>query len=142
MLENTSWPESPRKLLEARYKAFANGTVDFIIDSHHPETRAQVDRTAIETWSKGSQWEGLDIQDEKLSGEKAFITFTVRYSKDLKTVNHTELAEFRQQEGRWYYFDSEFPPPVSIRREGDKVGRNDPCTCGSGKKFKKCHGVG
>ncbi|HYE60241.1 MAG TPA: SEC-C metal-binding domain-containing protein, partial [Candidatus Kapabacteria bacterium] len=25
--------------------------------------------------------------------------------------------------------------------EGDKVGRNDPCPCGSGKKFKKCHGV-
>ncbi len=27
-----------------------------------------------------------------------------------------------------------------VQREGDKVGRNDPCTCGSGKKFKKCHG--
>ena len=26
------------------------------------------------------------------------------------------------------------------RRAGDKVGRNDPCPCGSGKKFKKCHG--
>jgi preprotein translocase subunit SecA len=35
-------------------------------------------------------------------------------------------------------------PEVSyetVRREGDKVGRNDPCPCGSGKKFKKCHGV-
>jgi len=28
-----------------------------------------------------------------------------------------------------------------IKREGPKVGRNDPCYCGSGKKFKKCHGV-
>jgi preprotein translocase subunit SecA len=27
------------------------------------------------------------------------------------------------------------------RRAGDKVGRNDPCPCGSGKKFKKCHGT-
>jgi preprotein translocase subunit SecA len=26
-------------------------------------------------------------------------------------------------------------------REGDKVGRNDPCPCGSGKKYKKCHGA-
>jgi preprotein translocase subunit SecA len=25
---------------------------------------------------------------------------------------------------------------------GDKVGRNDPCPCGSGKKYKKCHGMG
>jgi preprotein translocase subunit SecA len=39
------------------------------------------------------------------------------------------------------------PPPVApvsatIRRQGEKVGRNDPCPCGSGKKFKKCHGIG
>jgi len=30
----------------------------------------------------------------------------------------------------------------TVRREGRKVGRNDPCPCGSGKKYKKCHGVG
>src|SRR5262249_46367798 len=29
----------------------------------------------------------------------------------------------------------------TIRRDGDKVGRNDPCPCGSGKKYKKCHGT-
>ncbi|HKZ31864.1 MAG TPA: preprotein translocase subunit SecA [Vicinamibacteria bacterium] len=28
----------------------------------------------------------------------------------------------------------------TVRREGPKVGRNDPCPCGSGKKYKKCHG--
>ena len=27
-----------------------------------------------------------------------------------------------------------------VVRSGDKVGRNDPCPCGSGKKYKKCHG--
>ena len=31
-------------------------------------------------------------------------------------------------------------PPATIRREQPKVGRNDPCPCGSGKKFKQCHG--
>jgi preprotein translocase subunit SecA len=29
----------------------------------------------------------------------------------------------------------------TVRREGKKVGRNDPCPCGSGKKYKKCHGA-
>ena len=29
----------------------------------------------------------------------------------------------------------------TVRRDAEKVGRNDPCPCGSGKKFKKCHGV-
>jgi preprotein translocase subunit SecA len=32
------------------------------------------------------------------------------------------------------------PPPSSAKREGEKVGRNDPCPCGSGKKYKRCHG--
>ena len=32
-------------------------------------------------------------------------------------------------------------PKVTIRREVPKVGRNDPCPCGSGKKFKNCHGA-
>lgn len=31
------------------------------------------------------------------------------------------------------------PPPVEpIRREGAEIGRNDPCPCGSGKKYKQC----
>jgi preprotein translocase subunit SecA len=31
--------------------------------------------------------------------------------------------------------------PVTVRRKQPKVGRNDPCPCGSGKKYKKCHGA-
>jgi len=30
----------------------------------------------------------------------------------------------------------------TVSNGGPKVGRNDPCPCGSGKKYKKCHGVG
>ncbi|MBM4142027.1 MAG: preprotein translocase subunit SecA [Lentisphaerae bacterium] len=33
------------------------------------------------------------------------------------------------------------PPPEPVRRDAPKVGRNDPCPCGSGKKYKKCHGA-
>ncbi len=36
--------------------------------------------------------------------------------------------------------ESEAQAPKQVQRDGDKVGRNDPCSCGSGKKFKKCHG--
>ena len=35
---------------------------------------------------------------------------------------------------------SEESKPLTVRRDYKKVGRNDPCHCGSGKKFKKCHG--
>ena len=35
------------------------------------------------------------------------------------------------------------PEPVEtvVKDEHDKIGRNDPCWCGSGKKYKKCHGA-
>jgi preprotein translocase subunit SecA len=36
---------------------------------------------------------------------------------------------------------AEPPSPVTVRRDGKKVGRNDPCPCGSGKKYKKCCGA-
>ncbi|MEZ4846800.1 MAG: preprotein translocase subunit SecA [Bdellovibrionota bacterium] len=44
--------------------------------------------------------------------------------------NRTEIPNMRGNE-----------QPVTIRRDEAKVGRNDPCPCGSGKKYKKCHGA-
>jgi uncharacterized protein len=32
--------------------------------------------------------------------------------------------------------------PATIRHEGPRAGRNDPCPCGSGRKYKQCHGAG
>ena len=36
----------------------------------------------------------------------------------------------------------EYQPVQQVVRSGNKVGRNDPCPCGSGKKYKKCCGAG
>jgi SEC-C motif-containing protein len=135
-----TWPSSPKALLEARYKAFVTADIDFLMASHHPETRDQVDRKSIEAWAKESEWRGLTIENEDVKKDKALITFTVKYSRDFQGFNHREDAEFRKSEDRWYYFDSVFPKQETIRHES-KVGRNDPCSCGSGKKFKKCCGL-
>jgi len=49
-----------------------------------------------------------------------------------------ELEEKREQEFVMNRGEDVAPQPQ--RREAQKVGRNDPCPCGSGKKYKKCHG--
>jgi preprotein translocase subunit SecA len=36
--------------------------------------------------------------------------------------------------------EAEEPKAQPFKRFGDKIGRNDPCPCGSGKKYKQCHG--
>jgi hypothetical protein len=47
------------------------------------------------------------------------------------------LKEDREQEERCYGLD-DWEPVEPYRREHTKIGRNDPCPCGSGKKYKKC----
>jgi len=49
---------------------------------------------------------------------------------------HPEAGRFQQERKP----PLEEVPQVSYQREGKKVGRNDPCPCGSGKKYKKCCG--
>jgi preprotein translocase subunit SecA len=55
--------------------------------------------------------------------------------KEFARKKERELAAASRQGGG----DSSQP---TQRRTGEKVGRNDPCPCGSGKKYKKCHGAG
>lgn len=40
----------------------------------------------------------------------------------------------------YWYWQAIINKPQTVRREGEKVGRNDPCSCGSGKKYKACCG--
>ncbi|MBM3114375.1 YecA family protein [Jeongeupia naejangsanensis] len=41
----------------------------------------------------------------------------------------------------FYWLEQKYGQVERVEREEPKVGRNDPCPCGSGKKFKKCHGA-
>jgi preprotein translocase subunit SecA len=49
-------------------------------------------------------------------------------------------AESRQRDAAAATKGGEDAKPQTVRRDQPKVGRNDPCPCGSGKKYKKCHG--
>jgi preprotein translocase subunit SecA len=64
-----------------------------------------------------------------------------------------QLSAMKMQHGSEPAGEEEAPAPRSaarpaprvtvqpVRRDGPKIGRNDPCPCGSGQKFKKCHGA-
>jgi preprotein translocase subunit SecA len=57
------------------------------------------------------------------------------FAREMERKQQRQEKEMRYQSG---VVQAEAPKPV---RAGAKVGRNDPCPCGSGKKYKKCHGV-
>ncbi len=52
------------------------------------------------------------------------------------------LATRARQPREAYANAPEGPQPQTVVRKGPKIGRNDPCPCGSGKKYKKCCGAG
>lgn len=140
MSSTNPWPDSPLKLLQTRYQAYVDGDVDFLLASVHPEKKSKHSRKTIEEWSKNAVWKGIKVEKEENENSRAWLTFQLKYEEEGQEVDHRERAEFRQHQGRWFYYDSKFPSVEPLRRDPNKVGRNDPCSCGSGKKYKKCCG--
>jgi SEC-C motif-containing protein len=138
-------PETAEDLMRARYTAYALGEIDYVVKTHDPATAHQVDRKSTELWSKQSKWLGFELVSVERGGafdEDGNIEFVARYKIRGVTVGHRERAHFRKRSGRWVFSDGfEIKSPPKVRDEA-RVGRNDPCPCGSGKKYKKCHGAG
>ena len=134
-------PETPEALMRSRYTAFTQGNMDYIIKTHAPESLEDFDEDANREWAEGSEWLGLDIHSTEAGGkddDTGFVTFTAKYSQMGAVHSHREHSTFKKIDDRWYFHSGITPNQGTVRREETKVGRNDPCRCGSGKKFKKC----
>ena len=90
---------------------------------------------------------GTDMFDEMIEAIKVDVVklmMNLRQQKDLRRaeqakITNTALQAIRSVDGGQSTIEN---PDVdrTVRREEPKVGRNDPCPCGSGKKYKNCHG--
>jgi SEC-C motif domain protein len=126
-------------LLRARYTAFTRADIKFIENSHAANTRGQLDLTGMEQWARSSEWKGLEVMHvETQSDDKAEIEFKAYYRVQNKDCVLHEIGEFARKQGNWFYVDGRLPEIKQYIREAPKLGRNDPCSCGSGKKYKKC----
>ena len=134
---------SPERLMRARYSAYTKGDIDFLFESLAPSERAGFDRDGAQQWSKLATWKGLEIVRTEAGGandSEGVVEFKARYVVQEQDVEHHEIAMFRREDGRWFFVDGQTPKAQPFRRAAPKVGLNDPCSCGSGKKFKKCCG--
>lgn len=133
------------RLMRARYSAYARGEVDFLLESILEESREDHDRAVIEQWSAESEWLGLEVLATEAGGESddaGTVEFVARYRNPKgERISHHELAEFTRVDDRWYFKDGNPVEGKTVVRDAPKVGRNDPCPCGSGKKYKKCCAV-
>ena len=132
-------------LMRARYSAYAVKKIQFLKTSAGPEVQADFDEKACREWAEASTWHGLDILSTDRGGEndeEGYVEFIAYYSANGEAVKHHEHAYFKRIDGVWKFIDGEIESGVPYVREEPKVGRNDPCPCGSGKKYKKCCGKG
>ena len=129
------------QLMRARYSAHVKVAVDFLYESTHPDHRQGYDHAGTRDWAAQSQWYGLEILatsgggSEDQSGE---VEFVARFRDRSGLRTHHERGQFEKQGGRWWFTEGIMvkSKPLSV----DKIGRNEPCPCGSGRKFKKCCG--
>jgi len=134
---------TPETLMRSRYTAFALGRIDHLVDTLAPGTRDDFDRKAITHWSRSSEWLGLDIlstEEGQAGDETGYVEFVAHFINDGQRHAHRERSLFRKEDGRWYFLEEANLKNAPIVK-GPQPGRNDPCPCGSGKKYKKCCGA-
>ena len=129
-----SQPPTPEALMRARYTAYTKADIDYIAGTVGGKAGQVFNEDAAKDWAANSEWLGLVIikadavTDNDTVGN---VDFLVRYKEKNTVVTYHEISEFHKVDGTWLYMDGVVNP---------KIGRNDQCFCGSGKKYKKCHG--
>lgn len=134
-------------LVRARYSAFALKNYPFLVESVHPDFRGDLTPENLAEGLEDVVWTGLEIgaceKDVDLGKEGLFDTVELKAVCEYKGEERTleELSLFKWEDGRVYYVDGVPKRPETYHRPEPKVGRNEPCPCGSGKKYKKCCGA-
>ena len=144
VIRGTRNAETPEALMRSRYTAYVKKELDHLYNSLHPSERKDYKKEEGANWAKNLDWQSLEIlktEDGGPEDETGMVEFIARYRKKETPFNHHEIAEFVREDGQWYFKDGHAPKPVQSIRQGPKIGRNDPCPCGSGKKYKKCCGA-
>ena len=157
-LTGTAMPETAEQLMRSRYTAFTKADVDYLKKTLAPESRTDFDAASTKKWAEQSTWKGLQIlSTEKGTADdkKGKVEFIATYKAEGEALDHHEVAQFRKADGgQWLFVDGDshthregeghqhhHEKPQTVQRESPNIGRNDPCICGSAKKYKKCCGI-
>jgi SEC-C motif-containing protein len=115
--------------------------ITYLHTSLHPDKRSDFDEKSTRNWAECAEWHKLEIVETFGGGpgeSEGRVEFVASYTEKGIKREHHELAGFRKNDGIWYFDSGEVVPPKQVVRSVPKTGRNDPCPCGSGKKYKKC----
>ncbi len=119
--------------MRSRYSAYVKRETDYILETWHESTRPpkmELDQDV--------QWLGVEVKDAGHEGDEGFVEYVARFKHGGRGQRLHERSRFVREGGCWFYIDGQY---YDVPRD-KKVGRNEPCPCGSGKKYKRCCGSG
>lgn len=134
-------PATATALMRSRYTAYALSDIDYLFKTSGARVRKEFDAESSRKWADSAEWIGLEILAEEggtESDDTGVVEFMAHYKIKDSVFNHHERAHFARQNDIWTFMDGKIIGPDPVRRDQPKVGRNDPCPCGSGQKYKKC----
>ncbi len=140
-LSRDQLPSTAVELMRSRFTAFVLGDVPYLMDTAAGPA-AEVRAEDLGRWAAEREWLDLKVLETQAGGPddtEGVVVFRARF-KDPQVQVHEERSSFIKRGGRWYFTKGEWnhsnTPATSERAQS----RNDPCACGSGRKFKKCCG--
>jgi SEC-C motif domain protein len=137
--------ETAEALMRARYTSYVTGDIDFLVKSATKAVQQELDEATLRNWSEVATWHGLEvIRTEKgqAGDSTGVVEFRALYTANGEFCNHHEVSRFVRETDGWKFSEGDLVGETPTVREEPKIGRNDPCPCGSGKKYKKCCGRG
>jgi SEC-C motif-containing protein len=130
-------PATAEELMRARFTAHAIHDFAFVHRTYRPT--AKVPYVPMPD-DPATQWTRLEVHSHQVgpTPDVATVDFSA-YAMEggAEHVLH-EKAEFVREGGQWIYTRALREGPAPFRAAAKKPGRNDPCPCGSGKKYKHC----
>ncbi len=127
--------------MRSRYTAFALGDADYLI-STHAQSAGPEERAALEAQFAAYRWVGMKVESTSEGGRSDLegeVSFVARFVHQGQPGVLRERSRFRREAGRWMYVDGVTPSSLPLAVQ-EHPGRNEPCACGSGQKFKRCCG--
>lgn len=137
VIEGTRLAATAEELMRARFTAHATHAFQFL----HESFRGTASKPYVpEEGQPGVEWKRLDVHSHETTEnpDRSFVDFTAYGTERGQEVVHQERAEFLRTNGSWLYTREVRLGPPPVKASSPKVGRNDPCPCGSGKKYKHC----
>lgn len=141
-LDGGAHPDTAEELMRSRYTAYARKDVDYLVATHHPPEGRHPDRRGISAFAARTRWHGLEVlstEGGSREDDAGVVVFRATFDLDGTRSVMRERSLFRRVEGRWVYTHEE-PETAANGSLTARTGRNAPCPCGSGKKYKRCCG--